>query len=194
MKIMTRSYTLKQRGEDRDRTRQKIVEAAIDLRQKKGLKATSMADIAERAGVARVTVYRHFPDEAALAGACSGQYMSRHPLPNLKLWRSIKDPTARLQLGLSETYAYHRETEAMMASVLKDARDFPLMAPYHAHWGLAANILVAPWHLRGHRKRLLHAGIAHALAFETWCDLTREQGLTDKHAVDLMLRLACDCA
>jgi AcrR family transcriptional regulator len=91
---MTRSYRLKRRAERQDQTRQKIVEAAIALHQDKGLAATTMADVAERAGVGRVTVYRHFPDEAALVGACSGQYFERHPLPDPELWLEIADPVA----------------------------------------------------------------------------------------------------
>jgi len=193
MKIMARPYKLKQRGEDRDRTRQRIVDATIELHQSKGITATSMADIADQAGVGRVTVYRHFPDAGALVGACSGQYFVRHPLPDPELWRSIKDPAARLHRGLTDTYAFHRETEPMMASVLAESRDQPIMVPYSDHWDRAADVLVAPWRARGRRKTSLRAGIALALGFDTWRTLTHDHGLTDKQAVALMLRLACDC-
>lgn len=35
---------------------------------------------------------------------------------------------------LTETYAYHGDTEQMMTRVLADARDHEVMAPYHALW------------------------------------------------------------
>ena len=38
------------------------------------------------------------------------------------------------------------------------------------------------------------AGIAVALSFDTWRTLTRDEQLTDHQALELMLRLACDCA
>ena len=78
---MGRSYQLKRRAERQDQTRQRIIEAAIELHQTIGPAATTVSEIAERAEVGRVTVYRHFPDEPSLARACSGQYLSATPSP-----------------------------------------------------------------------------------------------------------------
>ena len=189
---MTRFYQLKQRAERQNRTRQKIVEAAIELHQTKGLAGTTMSDIADHAKVGRVTVYRHFPDEESLVSACSGQYFQRHPLPDPTSWRSIRNATARLRQGLRETYAYHRETEAMISRVIADARDLPIMAPYHAHWQRAADILAATWRVTGQRKMLLRAALGLALSFDTWRTLVRDQRLGDDQAVELMLGLICD--
>lgn len=191
---MARSYQLKRRAERQDETRQKIIEAAIELHQAKGLAATSMSDIAARANVGRVTVYRHFPDEEALVGACSGQYFERHPLPDPEPWKAIKSPIERLRQGLHETYVFHRETDAMMSRVYTEARDLPVMGPYHAHWRRAADILVAGWSLKGRRKALLRAAIALALEYETWRTLIQDHRLTDDQAIELMLRLTCDCS
>jgi len=193
MKSMKRSYQLKQRAQSRDRTRQRIVDAAIALHQSKGLAATTISDIAERAKVGKVTVYRHFPDEAALVGACSGQYFQRHPLPDTEDWRRIGDAHERLRLGLREAYRYHRATEAMMAQVLSEARGLPIMEPYNAHWRRAVEILVEPWSASTIDKVLLKAGLALALTFETWHLLVRSEGLTDAQAIELMMRLTCDC-
>jgi AcrR family transcriptional regulator len=187
---MARPYQLRRRAERQDQTRQRIVEAAIDLHQTVGPAATSVTDIAERAGVGRVTVYRHFPDESALARACSGLYFERHPAPDPERWRTIADPGERLRTALREVYAHHRATEAMMTRVLADARDHEVMAPYHAHWQHAADVLLAPWRVRGRRRTLLRAGIGLALSFDTWRSLVREQGLNDDQAVDVALRLA----
>ena len=190
---MARSYQLKRRAERQDQTRQRIVEAAIALHQTIGPAATTVSQIAEQAQVGRVTVYRHFPDESTLARACSGQYFERHPFPDPESWKAIADPTERLRTGLRETYAYHRATEAMMTHVLADARDHPVVAPYHAHWQHAADVLAAPWRARGRRRALLRAALALALSFDTWRTLAREQELTDDQAVELMVRLTCDC-
>ncbi len=188
---MTRSYRLRRRAERQDETRQRIVDAAVELHQTKGLAATTISDIAERANVGRVTVYRHFPDEESLVGACSGQYFEHHPLPDPAPWRSIQDPIARLRRGLRESYAYHRETEPMMSRVIADARDLPIMAPYHAHWRHAADILAAAWPASG-RSKSLRAALGLALSFDTWRTLIREQNLTDDQAIELMLRLTGD--
>jgi AcrR family transcriptional regulator len=191
---MTRPYRLKQRAERHDQTRHRIIEAAIELHQTIGPAATTVTDIAERAQVGRVTVYRHFPDEPTLARACSGLYFDRHPAPEPDRWRATADPVERLRTALSETHAYHRATEAMISHVLADARDHPVMAPYHAHWRHAADVLAAGWRVRGRRRTMLRAGIALALSFDTWRTLIREQRLDDDQAVELMVRLTCECA
>jgi len=189
---MTRRYELKRRAASQEQTRERIVEAAIELHQTIGPAATTVSDIAARAGVGRVTVYRHFPDELGLAGACSSLYFERNPTPDLGRWRAITDPTERLQTGLRDAYAYHRANEAMLAHVLADAREHPVMAPYHAYWARAADTLASAWPVRGRRRTLLRAGIALALSFDTWRTLVRDEGLSDVQAVALMLGLVGD--
>ncbi len=79
---MARRYELKRRAERKEETRRRIVEAAVALHQSVGMARTTITEIAQRAGVGRLTVYRHFPDELALGLACSGRYWERNPLPD----------------------------------------------------------------------------------------------------------------
>jgi len=186
---MTRSYELKRRAESKDETRERIVDAAIELHQTIGPAATTVTDIARRARVGRVTVYRHFPDEGTLARACSGKYFEQHPFPDLAAWEAINDPVERASFALADSYAYHRANEAMFAHVLADAREHPVMAPYHRYWADAADVLMTGRRARGRCRTILRAAIAVALSFDTWRTLSREQQLTDAQAVELMLRL-----
>jgi AcrR family transcriptional regulator len=186
---MARAYQLKRRAERKDETQQRIVEAAIELHQTIGPNATTVSQIAERAGVGRVTVYRHFPDELTLARACSGWYLQQNPPPDPENWKAIEDPAERLRVALRESYAYHRANAAMFEHVLADARDHPVMRPYHDHWSRAADVLAEPWPLRGQERTRLRAGIALALSFDTWRTLTQENGLTDRQAATLTSRL-----
>jgi AcrR family transcriptional regulator len=189
---MPRPYELKRRAERQEQTRRRIVEAAVELHQTYGPAATTVSDVAKRAGVGRVTVYRHFADETELLRACSGHYFERHPAPDPERWRAIEDPTERLRTGLREAYAYHRSTEEMMTRALADVRDHEVTEPYHAHWRRATEVLLEPWRARGRRRTLLRAGIALALSFDTWRQLVREQGLPEEQAIELALRLAAD--
>ena len=47
-----------------------------------GPAGTTIAGIADRARVTRVTVYRHFADEEAMFRACSAHWQSQQQLPN----------------------------------------------------------------------------------------------------------------
>ena len=54
----------------------------MELHQALGPAKTTISAIAERAGVQRLTVYRHFPDERALLSACSSHYVVANPPPD----------------------------------------------------------------------------------------------------------------
>jgi AcrR family transcriptional regulator len=187
--IVGRPYNLKRRADRQHETRQRIIEATIELHQTIGPAATTISEIAERAGVGRVTVYRHFPEELSLDRACSGLYFERNPAPDPGSWKTVADPVERLRLGLTETYAYHARTEQMITRALADARDHPVMAPYHAHWAGAASVLLEPWPLRGKPRKQLRAALVLALSFDTWRTLVREQQLTQRQAIELVERL-----
>src|SRR4029078_12566152 len=66
VKVMARTYTLKRRAEQQAETRQRIVEAAVDLHGTVGPALTTFSLGADRASVARPTLYAHFPDERSL--------------------------------------------------------------------------------------------------------------------------------
>jgi AcrR family transcriptional regulator len=191
---MARAYTLKRRAEHQDQTRQKIVDATIELHQSIGAAQTTISEIAKRAGVGRVTVYRHFPDEEGLFNACSSHYFSLHPLPDTARWREIPDPIERLKTGLRESYAWHEQNAQMIGMALAEARDLPVMAPYHAYWDDAAETLTAAWPTRRQRQRrkTRKATIALALSFDTHRTLTREQQLSTDQAITLMTRLVAN--
>ena len=186
---MARKYTQKKRAKLQEETRQRIVEAAVALHETLGPARTTITDVAERAGVGRVTVYRHFPDESALLAACSGHYWENHPFPDTGPWQSIDDPRERMKRALQDSYAYHRLTEIMMTKALADVADSPVFQPYLDHWNGAADVIASAWNFAGQDYTLLRAAIGHALSFTTWRSLIREQGLTDEQAVEVMLRL-----
>jgi len=153
---------------------------------------TSILALAARAGVQRLTVYRHFPDELSLLRACGGHYRSLHPPPDLDAWRAVENPRERLLGGLVRLYRYFRETEAMWTRVLRDADLSPAVReaaePRFRYMREAAAVLTAGW-----QGRLARAAIGHAVQFRTWQSLAAEQ-LTDAAAAELMTRLAAAVA
>ncbi len=69
---MPRKYRMGARAVAVAATRHRIVEAAKDLHARQGLSGTSFEEIAQRAGIAEGTVYRHFPTLEDLIPACAG--------------------------------------------------------------------------------------------------------------------------
>ena len=99
-------------------TRQRIVEAIVELHEEIGPAATTVTAIADRAGVQRLTVYRHFPDDLALLGACSAHWFAGHPLPDPASWAGIPDPRTRLESALNRLYGFFRNGAPMLESIL----------------------------------------------------------------------------
>ena len=171
-----RKYELKKRAEQMGETRLRITEAAIELHGTVGPSRTTLSAVAERAGVERRTLYRHFPNEADLFAACSTHFFAANPWPDLDDWRAIRDPHERLELALDELYAYYEQTEPMFSNVLRDAElvDFTrdAVAPLQAYLDEAAEVLIVGRQARGRRRQLVAGVLRHAVAFSTWRSLS----------------------
>ena len=148
------------------------MDAAIELHTSIGPARTTISDIARRAGVQRLTVYRHFPDELSLLGACSGTYRLRNPPPDPEGWLQIPDPEERLDVALPEVLRHYRRTAPMLSRVLRDLSVAPLLrqiAGPRLQWAARVQqVLEAGWNVRGKRRRLLRAAIALATDFHAW--------------------------
>lgn len=190
---MTRRYELKKRATAQAETRRRIVDAAIELHETIGPLASTVAAIAERAGVSRVTVYRHFPDDVSLLQACTSEYDLAHPVPDPTPWLAIQDPRRRLQTALRDLYAYYSANEPMLANGMDSLSAMPALQQALASMfeGMRhlQELLATGWSADGGPGSLLSGAIGHAIALPTWRSLRREQGLTNEQAVRLMVGL-----
>jgi AcrR family transcriptional regulator len=188
-----RQYQLKKRAAEMADTRRRITEAAVELHATVGPARTTLSAVAERAGVERHTVYRHFPTEADLYGACSAHYFTANPLPDPEPWCAIRDPRERLERGLNDLYAFYERTEPMFTNVF---RDFdlveamqPALVPFQDYLTEAAQLLAANWAAGGRRRDLIVVAIGHALDFDTWQSLTGSNDITRAEALRLVTGL-----
>jgi AcrR family transcriptional regulator len=179
---------MRRRAEQVDQTRQRIVEATVELHGSVGPAATTIAAIADRAGVTRLTVYRHFPDEAALFGACSAHWISGQQLPDPGAWSQIGEPAARLRAGLADLYRFYRAGAGMLTHIYRDSAALPEahqqdLRDRNTHF---RDVLTTPFGGAGDEHRRRCAAVGHAISFWTWRSLCLDQGLTDAEAVDAM--------
>jgi len=193
----TRPYRMKRRAELEEETRTRITESTVALHEELGPARTSISAVAERAGVRRSTVYRHFPDDEALFAACSSHWRAANPPPDPGPWAAIADPGERTEAALRELYAFYGRTEGMYTSLLRDEPVVPIvqrrLRDFYGYLRAIEDILMAGRGLRGHTARRRRAAIGHALAFATWRSLAREQQLADEEAVALMCGLVEGC-
>lgn len=174
---MARTYQLKRRAERLAETRQRIVDATVELHTTLGPARTPVTAIAERAGVQRHTVYAHFPDPGSLLAACTAHWAALHPFPDPERVAGLRD-------ALDAVYAWYASVEDHLVVFARDAAEL-------------GEVEIEPLRLleelrrrlgRG-RSRRARAAIGHALEFETWRSLVRRQGLSHRAAVALMVRL-----
>ena len=189
-----RKYDMKKRAERQRETRRRIVEATVELHRTRGPAHTTIKEIAQRAGVNRLTVYNYFPDISDLLRACSKRWTEQHPAPDPTPWAQIRNPEERLRTALAELYGYYARTEPMRAKVLRDAETMPALAallegtvvPYLRS---VRELLVEGWEVHDEGRMRLLAMLALAIDFHTWRSLERESSLSREEAVEIMVEM-----
>jgi AcrR family transcriptional regulator len=190
MSTQIRKYELKARAESQRETRERIARATTELHEERGVAKTTVAEIARRAGVTRLTVYNHFADLGELLPACAAHYGGLHPAPDYSGALEHANPVDRVRGVLDLLYAWYRETEPMYSKLFSDRATVPELDRFmeenvdRMQADLAAD-LAAGFGARGRRAQRTEALIRLTLDFWTWRRLSR-QGLDDEGAAELM--------
>ena len=184
-----RRYEKRARATKEHETRQRIAEAALALHGTVGPARTTISAIAERAGVRRATVYRHFPDERALFLGCSALFRERNPPPDPATWAGIDDPAERLAAALEAIYLWYEQIEPLLSAVLRDVDTMPILAELQSgrieYLAAVEDRLARGWGVRGTAAKRLRATIGLALDFLAWRTL-HNRGLRRSEAVVVM--------
>lgn len=171
-----RKYTKSRRAESQQKTRERIVDAAIALHEELGPAATTISALAERAGVQRLTVYRHFANEEELFGACSSKWFGLNPAPQVA---AIPRTTAagHTRAVLLALYRYYGATSKMWHSVYRDLDKVPAVeapvALFESYLVGVAESILENW--GGKDSAALRATVGHAVRFSTWRSLARSR-------------------
>jgi AcrR family transcriptional regulator len=167
-----RPYRQKRRAEQAEQTRARITEAVMQLHQELGPAHTTIKAVAERAGVQRLTVYRHFEDERAMFKACTSLWAQRHPLPDPADWQGIKDAAKRTQAALVAMYGWYRRAAPMLRVSYRDLDAVPALAePMAGVEAMLDNLcadLLKPWAPKRSARKPMQAALRHALSFAAW--------------------------
>jgi AcrR family transcriptional regulator len=108
-----RRYRLGRRAaETAEETRRRIVEATHELHMEQPIRATSMVQIAERAGVGVGTVYHHFPTYEDAVAACGRFTVEKLPLPTADIVDGISPVAERVRRVAAEVFSYYERFPA----------------------------------------------------------------------------------
>jgi AcrR family transcriptional regulator len=191
---MPRKYKLKARAERQAHTRQRIVDATVELHATVGPARTTVSAIAEKAGVERKTFYRHFPDAAEVFAACSARFRELNPPPDPGAWPTDCDSQARVRHGLIQVYGYYRRHQQLISNVLRDRElGLPVGEGFIRHRAACKQALADGFDIDRTRRRRLLAALELALDFRTWQTLAHAQ-LSDHQAAELTAALVAHSA
>ena len=187
----SRPYRMSRRAELVDETRRQITAATARLHTTIGPANTTVAAIAEEAGVTRLTVYRHFSDLDVLFEACRAHWRAENPPPNAATWSAEKDLRRRARRALTELYGWYREHAEELFPIYRDMTSMPLssQATMRADNRRLGDLVLGDDAPRGKAGQEARALARHLLDYRTWRSLAIQQELTDAQAVDLGVRI-----
>jgi AcrR family transcriptional regulator len=173
-----------------DETRLRITEAAVRLHTSVGPSATSMAAVAEEAGVTRLTLYRHFATRDDLFAACMGHWRTLHPPPDVERWATVEPFQDRVKSAIGELYAWYDEIGGELYPIYRDAAFTPdstvRARRLTTEWMVDA--LLRGTTVRGASLRRLRATAGHVVSFWTWHSLRVDEGLSSADARAVAIR------
>jgi AcrR family transcriptional regulator len=189
--VKSRPYRMHRRAEQVDATRERITAAAARLHTTVGPANTTVAAIAEEAGVTRLTVYRHFSDLDVLFEACRAHWRAENPPPDIGAWTAIPDLETRARLALTRLYGWFREHADELFPIYRDFSSMPASSRERtrAENQRVGGLLVGDAAPAGVAGRRMDAAARHVLDYRTWRSLAVDQELGDADAVEVGVRL-----
>jgi len=175
------------RAEQVDLTRQQIAAAAARLHTTIGPANTSIAGIAEEAGVTRLTVYRHFPDFDGLFAACRAHWRAENPPPDASAWPATSPLDARARHALTELYAWYRAKAEALFPIYRDLTTMPLPSQQAVRGDIErlTGAICGADVADDREGRRLRALVRHLVDYRTWRSFAVDQGLDDTEIVEM---------
>jgi AcrR family transcriptional regulator len=182
-----RKYELGKRAENREATRERIIQATFELHREKGVIATSMQDIAERADVALRTVYNHYPTVDDLVAGCGRKVMAFLAPPTPEILDGVEKLDDRLRVMVDALFAMYERGGDYIEVGRTEQGTVKALVPFleteAEARGLLAREALRPFTARSRTIRQV-AGLTD---FYVWKALTQQQ-MTTHQAADVVHR------
>ena len=138
-----RGYTLGRRAETTTATRRRILDAALELYTGRGIEATTLTAIADRADVSRGTVIHHFGTASRLLEETLDELLERLEVPDERVLDGVVGRDARIRAFVDAMIAFQeRSTPYWM--VFEGDMDRPALKEREAtYWAAFERLLAA---------------------------------------------------
>jgi len=105
-----RTYSLGKRADSADATRQRVIDATLELYREVGVPATTLKAVAARADVARGTILHHFGSSEGLLGAVLDHVLESLELPDPGSIERVADLDTRIRVFVNELVDFQNRT------------------------------------------------------------------------------------
>jgi AcrR family transcriptional regulator len=128
---LARGYELRKRGEAAEETRRRIVQATFELHGEQGIAATTMKQIAQRAGVSVGSVYNHFPTYEDAIRACGAHSFTLAPSPGTDIFGGATERGERLRRLAKALFGFFGRVPGL-GFVLAEQDQLPILKDFVA--------------------------------------------------------------
>lgn len=169
---MPREYKMRKRAEDWQKTRERILQATMQLHDEQGVAPTTFSDIAKRAGLGQATLYRHFPTINDLVRACGGHVWQemRPPTPDsaAAAFQGITTTAERLDKLVEEIDAFYRRGTLRLGLAGRDRELIPELDQFLGAVEAGVNAYVAEALAPSKAPRRTVDVVAAMMSFPVW--------------------------
>jgi AcrR family transcriptional regulator len=112
-----RAYRTRRRSKRSEETRQKIMAAVRELLEERTFHEATVDEVAERAGIARATLYQHFRSRLDLVDAICDTFDANPALLTIREVVELPDPDAALAETIANTIRFWSSEDAILAQL-----------------------------------------------------------------------------
>lgn len=188
-----RAYSMERRALAVAETRERILDAATAAYRERGIRATSMQEVARRADVAPGTVRNQFATPEALAGAVLERIMRDLEVPDERVFTGARGRRERIGRLVAALFAFYDRSTTWFLPFRPERDSVPALRAGEARFWSDVEALYASA-LGPLLDDALFRGIAVGLTSPATLGALRDAGLSTGQAIEVVADLLADRA
>lgn len=190
-----RAYTQRGRADSAAATRQRILDATLELYRDRGIPATTLKAVAQRADVSRGTILHHFGSADGLLGAVLDGVLGSLDLPDAHVLEDLQDLDSRVRTFVSEMLDFQDRTSHWWPLFESEMQRPEVQQREATYWAWFAAFQAAALGPELRDEPAAHAvllSVAHPATVGTFFWAFEQGGLPRGEARALLLDIAVD--